>query len=248
MSCIAVTVDPACGIDDAAAQAACHAVDAQAREFADLWGVEYTPVVFFSHDVLDRLEGDELTAFTTDCRLLTVQASLDVPGALGYHDDIGGVIFARVQAGPEWTVTLSHEVLEEIGDATCDQWTQLSDGTEQALEACDRVEGDTYRIEGVLVSNYLLPAAFVPDSTGPWDKLVQLTRWDGMTGGGYVIVRDPDGDTRDVFAVTAHAKARAAAKRTKVGGRTARRLASSSPAQAPAAPAPAKSTKRRRAA
>lgn len=225
MSCIAVTIDPECGVSDADGHAACLALDAQAREFCTATGKEYTPVIFFSSDVLTKLEGDELTAFTTDCRLLTVRMSIDAPGALGYHDDVAGVIFANVLMGPEWTVTASHEVLEEIGDVTCDSYKPWTNGDEQAEEYCDRVEGDTYRVEGTLVSNYLLPSAFVPGSEGPWDKLGQLTKWDGMTGGGYVIVRTSDGATSDVFAETAHAKAKAERKRAKLGGRTARRLA-----------------------
>lgn len=248
MPCIAVTVDPDCGISGAEAHAACQAVDTQAREFASSWGVEYTPVIYFALDVLQKLEGDELTAFATDCRLLTVQTSLDVPGALGFHTDVAGVIFARVLAGPEWTVTLSHEVLEEIGDSTCDIYLPLDDGREQAKESCDRVEGDTYRIDGVLVSNYLLPSAFVPDSAAPWDKLVQLTKWDGMTGGGYMIVRNADGSEINVFAETIHAKACVERKSARPDSRLARRLAQFSdtrPTTPDVVEPPAKGKKRR---
>jgi hypothetical protein len=225
MTFIAVTVDPACGLDEGDAERACQAADEQAREFADAWGVDYTPVIHFSPDVLAQLEGEELDMFVRGARLCTVQPDLNVPGALGYHDDIAGVIFARVKFGPEWTVTLSHEVLEEIGDPTCDEYTPLSDGRQQAKEACDRVEGDTYRVQGQLLSNYLLPAAFEPGSAGPWDKLAQLTRWDGMTGGGYMIVRNADGSEVEVLAETAHARARVVAKMALTEGRLARRLA-----------------------
>lgn len=225
MSFIAVTVDPACRIDDAEVARACLAVDEQARELAALHGFEYTPVIPFAWDVLEKLDGEDLTAFIKGARLLTVLTDIGVPGAAGFHDHVAGVIFARVKAGDDWTVTFSHEVLEEIGDPTCDLYAPLSDGTEQALEMCDRVEGDTYRINGVLVSNYLLPSAFVPDSTGPWDKLGQLTKWDGMTGGGYTIVRRADGSEVNVWAETDHARAAADRKRAKASGRLARRLA-----------------------
>src|SRR5882724_9792629 len=103
--------------------------------------------------------------------MLTVEADIDTPGALGFHDDVNGVVFARVKyQGEETSVTLSHEVLEEMGDPACDLYLSLGDGREQAGEACDRVEGDTYSVDGVHLSNYLLLAAFQPDSTGPWDK------------------------------------------------------------------------------
>lgn len=247
MTFIAVTVEPDCDIKDEDAHAACVAVDVQAKEFADSWGVEYTPVIYFSPDVLTKLDGEDLTAFTTDARLLTVQKKLDVPGALGYHDDVAGVIFARVQAGPEWTVTLSHEVLEEIGDPTCDAYAPLGDGREQALEACDRVEGDSYLVHGIPLSNYLLPAAFVQDSPAPWDRLNVLTKWDGMSGGGYMIVRDREGGVTDVFAETNHAKAKVERKRARGAGRTARRLVAEVPAAEPKveeAPAPKKRGRR----
>lgn len=225
MSCIAVTIDPECGISDDDGQAACQAVDAQAREFATAHGIDYAPIVYFSTDVLTKLDGDDLAKFTADARLLTVQVNLDVPGALGYHDDVLGIIFARVMAGPGWTVTLSHEVLEEMLNPTCGDFTPLEDGREQAREACDRVEGDTYRIGDVLVSNYLLPDAFVPGSAGPWDKLGQLTGWDGMTGGGYMIVRSADGSETDVFADTSHARAKVDRKKARPDVRLSRILA-----------------------
>lgn len=225
MPFIAVTADPDCGISDTEAHEACVAVDTQAREFATIHGCAYTPVLYFSSDVLMKLEGAELSSFTADARLLTVQTRLDVPGALGFHDDVLGVIFSRVMSGPGWTVTLSHEILEETLNPTCEDFAPFNDGREQAREACDRVEGDTYRIGTVLVSNFLLPAAFEADSAGPWDKLVQLKKWDGMTGGGYVIVRSPDGSETDVFADTGHAQARVATKRACPGSRTSRILA-----------------------
>lgn len=225
MSFVAVTVDPACGVDEGEAARACLAVDEQARELAALYGVEYTPVIFFSWDVLEKLSGDDLTNFVAGARLCIVRPDIGVPGALGFHSDVGGVIFARVKFGPDWTVALSHEVLEQELDPACDAWMPLEDGREQAAEACDRVEGDTYRVGDVLVSNYLLPAAFVPDSAGPWDKLAQLTRWNDMTGGGYMIVRNADGSEVDVFAETDHAQARADRKRARVDTRLARRLA-----------------------
>lgn len=230
MSQIAVTVDPECNADPARVNAWVQAVDAQAFEFCKAWGVEYTPVVLYSSDVLSKLDGDELAAFVKDARLLTIQASLDVPGALGYHDDIAGVIFARVMyQGEATSITLSHEALEEIGDPTCDLYLPFSGGREQAGEACDRVEGDSYAQDGVPVSNYLLLSAFQPDSAGPWDRCGTLTTWDGLSGGGYAIVRDADGnDLPNVFAQTDHALANAEAKRAKVGGRANRRLAAAS--------------------
>jgi hypothetical protein len=242
---IAVTVEPGCGIDDAEAHSACKAVDAQAREMADAWGCEYTPVVYFSADVLVKLEGKELAKFTANARLLAVQVDIDAPGAAGYHTDIAGVIFARVMAGEDWTVTLSHEVLEEMGDPTCEEYADmgLPDGRSQAREACDRVERDVYSVETdgyfVRLSNYLLPSAFKPNSQRPWDRLGTLHAWDGMTPGGYTIIRSADGDETDVFAATEAGGALARAKSQRPWTRAARRLGEIMP-DAPVADLPDK--------
>lgn len=234
LTVIAVTVDPACGADERTLAFWCAAIDAQAQEFAAAWSVPYTPVVFYSSDVLTKLgDGPELDKFVADSRLLTIQPSLDVQGALGYHDDIAGVIFARVMwQGDATSVTISHEALEEMGDPTCDQYEDMGNGKAQALEACDRVEGDVYAQAGIIdtdsldvqVSNYLLAAAFSPGSSGPWDRLGKLTAWDGMTEGGYMIVRDANGNETQVFARADAGRINLARKLEKPRGRLARRL------------------------
>lgn len=229
MTMIAVTVGNGCPADPAKVARWCAAADAQAQEFAEAWGVEYTPVVFFSADVLQALADDELAAFVADTRLLTIETDIGEPGALGFHDDVAGVIFARVEyQGDETSMTLSHEVLEEIGDPTCDAWRALGDGREQAFEACDRVEGDWYNVEvdgeHVKLSNYLLPAAFDPNGRRPFDRLGKLDVWDGMTPGGYTIIRDADGVTSDVFARGPAGEETAARRRNRAWSRTARRV------------------------
>lgn len=233
---IVVTVAEGCAADPTVVALWCTVVDRQAREFAAAWGVPYVPVVFFSADVLAKLEGEELTAFTAANRLLTIQDSLDVDGALGFHADVAGVIFARVLfQGDVTSVTLSHEVLEELGDPTCEDFADMGAGVAQAREACDRVEGDTYSIEAddresmpgfgvyVRVSNYLLPSAFNPAGVRPFDRLGKLETFDGMTDGGYMIQRAADGNVVDVFAATEAGAATVKAKRANVTSRVARR-------------------------
>lgn len=234
MSQIVLTFDLACGMDERKAAFWADALDKQAQEFCEKWGCEYSPVTYYSTDVLQKLDGDELAAFVADSYLCTVQTSLEVQGALGFHDDVNGVIFAReLWQGDDTSVTLSHEILELLGDKTCDEYTGLGDGRKQAVEACDRVESDTYMETGtvgtdsmpVLVSNYLLPPAFVPDSAGPWDRMTRLTSWNGMTPGGYMIVQAADGSETQVFAETPEGYANAFKKRGKPVGRLSRRLA-----------------------
>jgi hypothetical protein len=208
---ICVTADPACGADPRKLAFWCAAIDAQAAEFATSWGVEYTPVVFYSTDVLSKLADAALSAFTADSRLLTIQPTLDVNGALGYHDDIGGVIFARVMwQGDATSVTISHEVLEEMGDPTCDQYRPMGNGKSTALEACDAVEGDEYTVAGVIgsdsipvqVSNYLQPTWFgiQQDGNQEFDRMGKLSEPFTMTSGGYMVVMDASGSESQVFA------------------------------------------------
>jgi len=179
-----------------------------------------------------------------------------VPGALGFHDDEAGVIFARVEfQGEATSVTLSHEVLEELGDPTCDKYAPLGTGTSQALEACDRVEGDEYPAPtdaSVKLSNYLRPSAFLPGSAAPWDKLERLKAWDGMTEGGYTIVQDANGDTTNVFAQATHGAGymNLRAKRERPDSRVARRLSGAPPRAivTPVTNGPTKKAKRKAAA
>lgn len=232
MSAVAVTVtgESHDGFDPAKVATWCKVVDRQARECAERWGIEYTPVVFFSTDVLEKLEGQELTDFVTKFRLLTISAELDEPGVLGYHGAVLGVIFARVKyAGDYTSVILSHEVLEQMINPLLTSWSEMPDGRKQAVEACDRVEDDTYNVEQdgifVRVSNYLLPSAFVPYSARPWDRLGKLSAWDGMTPGGYMIVREADGDRVNVFAAAEEGIAASGVKRLNPFSRATRLLA-----------------------
>lgn len=188
------------GLDDTEVAFWAEAANQQAREIAAAHGALYTPVVFFS-------ASDNLPA---DARVLTIRPEIDAPGALGYHTDEGGAIFAEVKyIGPDTSSVVSHEICEELIDPTCDLWAPFDIDHEQALEACDRVEGDSYQQDAtvagetrsVALSNYLLPSAFGSAGRAPFDRLGKLTSQSGMTAGGYVIVRDiTTGKVSDVFA------------------------------------------------
>lgn len=188
------------GLDDKAVAFYAEAWNLQAREIADVHGFVYTPVVFFSS--AEGLPG-------ADCRILTIRPTIDVPDALGYHDDQGGAVFAEVKFTPDVSITGSHEIAEEMGDPTCDTWVPFDADHEQAAELCDRVEGNSYvqpvtvlgETAQIRVSNYLLPSAFDPAGVAPFDRLGLLRERTGMTRGGYVILRDiTTGKVGNVFA------------------------------------------------
>lgn len=140
----------------------------------------------------------------------------DQQGALGYHeltatDSPVGYVFAKttIEAGDLWQVTLSHELLEQIADPYIDTCVevQLPQGAPApgvvglvghrrnqtalvAYEVADPVENDTYMIDGVPLSNFVLPAWFqspaTPGVQGPFDYLQKLTAPLTLTAGGYI--------------------------------------------------------------
>lgn len=104
-----------------------------------------------------------------------VQDKLDEPGALGYHTDENHVPISYVQAGADWTVTASHEVLEMLADpwgnrmhrarvpaGLEDKWRDMGLAHEHSyvhylLEVCDPPEAASYEVGGVALSDFLLP-------------------------------------------------------------------------------------------
>ena len=97
----------------------------------------------------------------------------DAAGVLGYHQTDPanvpqGFVFAKTDAtyGLSWTVTLSHELLEQIVDpwvaGVALKQTSETEATAIALEVADPVEDDAmgYLIDGVRVSNFVFPRYF----------------------------------------------------------------------------------------
>lgn len=141
----------------------------------------------------------------------------DQQGALGYHeltqgDAPVGYVFVKTSedAGDPWQTTLSHELLEQLADPYIDTCVEVelphagrASGSLFGLfshrqgqialvayEVADPVENDSYPIDGVPVSNFVLPAWFQSASTpgvaGPFDYLQKLTAPLTLTPGGYI--------------------------------------------------------------
>lgn len=89
-------------------------------------------------------------------------------GAEGDHDvDANGNpvlniwVTAILQAGDSVSVTASHEAIEEPADPFCVLCAQDEhSGWFWPIEPCDAVETETYKVNGVDVSNFVLPAYF----------------------------------------------------------------------------------------
>lgn len=158
-------------------------------------------------------------------------------GELGDHDedaqgDPRGQVFPKpildsggsiLLGANSLSVTLSHELLELIGDASANLWADGPDGYSYALELCDAVEGDAYDIDGVWVSNFVFPGFFDPLGAAGvrLDYMRQLSKPFGMTPGGYQIRRASSGGVSNVWGDRFPAWKRAA-KLRKTAFRAAR--------------------------
>lgn len=132
------------------------------RDFAPVWGTDATVTWV-----------DKTTAPPSDAWLMAILDNSDQAGALGYHDvtDTGlplSKVFAMsdLMAGATWSVTVSHELLEMLGDPNIVTSVTVNDPTKgqvmYALEVCDAPEADEYgyQIDNVLVSDFVTPAWF----------------------------------------------------------------------------------------
>ena len=173
------------------------------RDYGSLWQAGPAPVRFCT------AESDAAPADT----LIVLLDDADQQGALGYHDlTPAGRPYARIfvktilanggslTAGPNSvSVCVSHEALEVLGDPYCNCYAD-SPVAQYAWELCDPVEGDSYQVNGVSVSDFVGPRWFDPeDKGGPWDMLSVLRGPMSLAPNGYVIQRSPGGQATAVF-------------------------------------------------
>lgn len=124
----------------------------------------------------------------------------DQASALGYHLDnqFGipeGFVFIKttLDDGSSPSSCASHEAIEQLIDALANITTPVrwaGHNAAIAYEVGDPVEADTYNIDGVPVSNFVLPNWFVPGSRGPYDFMGKLSAPLTMSSGGYVAWSD----------------------------------------------------------
>jgi hypothetical protein len=138
--------------------------------------------------------------------LLGIFDNADQAGALGYHDlTRGGLPLGKVFAkttlndGGKWTVTFSHELLEMLADPNINLCALDEEaGRLYAYEVCDAVEADDlgYDIDGVTVSDFVLPGWFEPMHVGKNEKFAfksKVTAPFQILPGGYIGYLDLQG-------------------------------------------------------
>lgn len=194
-------------------QRMCKAVEKQLRlHVAPAWNQKAPSVKFYTTKT--RVPGYAWVVNIVD--------SPNVAGALGYHSednnlidafifcnpilDNGGAVFdASNPAGASVSSVLSHELCEMFMDRFANCWVDgpsLPQGSEYAMELCDPVEGNSYMIDGISVSNFIFPSwtniqAKVPENM-PLDYMKELSAPFTMSKGGYMIVRK-NGKVNQVF-------------------------------------------------
>jgi hypothetical protein len=165
------------------------AVAKQAYMFCAQWSRIYCPPVFYS----------DANFVPAGMAMIAVVDNSDQANALGYHTlalgrPMGLIAWhpvkeadGEVLTGPlSLSSVLSHEVLETI----INPFVSGREGT-WAREVCDPVQDGSYPIDGVMVSNYVLPAFFNPqDVEGPWDAMGILSAAYSLSPEGYAITDD----------------------------------------------------------
>lgn len=140
----------------------------------------------------------------------------DTTHALGYHALTNrgvpfGFVFPHLSEllREDWSVTLSHEALELALDAEVNRLVRgpHPDPTQEGrivyhwYELCDAVQADTYSIDGVDVSNFVLPLYFTEseEHLNHNDFLGRGVRSFGVRPGGYVGFFDPEKGVDDQY-------------------------------------------------
>lgn len=202
-------------LSDSEVIVAIRAINRQIQEdFAPYWNL---------HGQL-RLEGNSADQPSVDYpedmqgeAIIYLWDRADVPNALGYHEANHrgipyGFVFIDIatEIGENWTVTFSHEALELIGDRQANKLARGPHPRDRLKsvyhwhEMCDAVQSESYEIDDVQVSNFVLPLYFTEGEEagsrndfmgtkyriGSNDSVQSLTSF-GINPGGYVGFYDP---------------------------------------------------------
>ena len=220
-------------LDDEAVQAAVRAINRQIRE-------DFEPYWHFGAELrLEGKSGKRPSQSLSDMRgdaVIYLWDKTNADDALGFHDKNHrgipfGFVFTKLAEalGEDWSVTLSHEALELIADAEVNLLVAGPHPTKRNrdvfhwYEMCDAVQAETYEIDGIKVSNFVLPLYFTggEERGGRNDFLGRsyhgkTLRSFGVNPGGYIGFFDPKSGEDETFAVEGDEEAK---KRLEIKGR-----------------------------
>src|SRR5262245_8986560 len=213
-------------LSDPQVQAAIRAINAQmAYDYRPYWHrsaelrLEGSIGADPDDKALPELRGDAIIYLWND---------VNTDDALGFHElNAGGVPFGFVftelskQLNEPWSVTLSHEALELVGDP---EVNLLVAGPHPAhpekevfhwYEMCDAVQDESYKVDGVEVSNFLLPLYFTSSAEkgGRNDFLGRTYKGKALRSfsinpGGYIGFYNPATKQHETFALKSDERAR----------------------------------------
>jgi len=214
-------------VTDEQLQRAIRAINRQINEdFAPYWSM--SAELRLEGRSTERPETIELADMRGDA-VIYLWNETDVDDAIGYHFQNGrgipfGFVFTEIarEIGEPWSVTLSHEALELIGDPETNLLVMGPHPSEQRdvfhwYEMCDAVQAETYEVDGVAVSNFLLPLYFTgtrdTDEVGARNDFLgrsyggQTLKSFGINPGGYIGFFDPELGNHDTFTIRGDAVA-----------------------------------------
>lgn len=182
------------------------------RDLAPAWGGEYE--VRVGSGPTDLAPGEIPFVIVDAIPTPDAVAEHSVEGNAQPFGDLGLVTCSTLD---DVSSAVSHELCETAVDPDINAWRDDGQGKEWAQEASDGVEGNSYRINGIAVSDFLLPAFFAPQAPAPY-SYTQATGAPGAypaapfatAAGGYQNVRNVGtGETQVDGEVPARRLARA---------------------------------------
>ncbi len=169
-----------------------------------------------------RLDTAALAEMRGDAVIYLVD-SVESNDAFGYHDDnLRGIPYGFVfldlcaQMGDPWSSTLSHEALELVGDPMANLLVEGPSPKDRRhkvfhyFEMCDAVQDQSYVVDGVTVSNFVLPAFFATTGSAASrrDFLGSDLASFSITSGGYLGYYDPASRSAETFMPDERARQR----------------------------------------
>jgi hypothetical protein len=142
--------------------------------------------------------------------IVILPADIEFPGPSGFHILDGPTPVAIVKHGDDWSLLASHELMEMVCDPEgmrTEPGPPLKDGGERVdylVEVCDACQRSTYTVDGVLVSDFVVPEYYGQSSgaEGLYSFTGRITRPRQLLEGGYVTWRTqaPDEAIWQAFA------------------------------------------------
>ncbi len=140
----------------------------------------------------------------------------DVADALGYHDVTPqGMPLAKIfvettlNDGQSVSVTASHELAEMLVDPTCVITVKGPHGWTWAYETADAVEETSFKVNGLDMTNFVLPTYFqnIKHPAGTkYDYLGLVKKPFQLLPGGYAAVQKYPGEWTNIYGSVAKSK------------------------------------------